>query len=80
MFALQCYREWVPVPGVMGDGEAIVQGRSPKTGGSPLERKSRSIYLLNHAEDSHVISVLIGLLQERDCKDDMETPWSSEVI
>ena len=39
MFALQCYREWVPVPGVMGDGEAIVQGRSPKTGGSPLERK-----------------------------------------
>ena len=24
MFALQCYREWVPVPGVMRDGEALV--------------------------------------------------------
>ena len=32
--------EWVPVPGVIGDGEATAQGRSSRIGGHPSEEKS----------------------------------------
>ena len=32
--------EWVPVSGVIGDGEATAQGRSSRIGGHPSEEKS----------------------------------------
>ena len=38
--------EWVPVPGVMGDGQAIAQGVQGEVVARQGKKKSTSIYLL----------------------------------
>ena len=39
--------EWVLFPGLIGDGEATVKGKSPRTGGRPSGEKSTSISLIS---------------------------------
>ena len=54
--------EWVPVPGVMGDGQAIAQG-VPGEVIAHQGKKKKYIYLSHQpGEGSHGISVLIDLL------------------
>ena len=53
--------EWVPVPGVMGDGQAIAQGVPGEV--ITHQGKKKYIYLSHQpGEGSHGISVLIDLL------------------
>ena len=56
--------EWVPVPGVMGDGQAIAQGVQGEVVAHQGKKKKKYINLSPHqpGEGSHGISVLIDLL------------------